>query len=284
MQKINLIALDLDGTLFDTQGRISPRCLATIHRATELGVHVVISSGRPLVGVPFSQIEGTGISYAITANGAAIYELSERKCLYENAIDCEVFLSILSRLMRFDLHTDVFIDGKAYSARRCLDNAHRLDLPPSLKDYILNTRDHLDDLPQFIREHHFNVQKTTLNFYPDGKGGYTDHDEAERFLTEHPAVDVVSGGFHNLELTRAGVNKGIGLARLAEILGVDPAETMAIGDTGNDLAIIRAAGIGVAMGNGTEDVKAEADYITTSNDEDGVARAIEHFIPATAQD
>jgi hypothetical protein len=122
----------------------------------------------------------------------------------------------------------------------------------------------------------------TLNFYPDGQGGFTDREKVHKYLLSNPAIDVVSGGYHNLEFTRAGVNKGVGLHRLAEILGVDPAATMAIGDTENDLSIIRAAGIGVAMGNATDTVKAQADYITSSNEEDGVACAIEHFIPAAA--
>jgi hypothetical protein len=122
----------------------------------------------------------------------------------------------------------------------------------------------------------------TLNFYPDGQGGFTDREKVRKFLLSNPAIDVVSGGYNNLEFTRAGVNKGVGLHRLAEILGVDPAATMAIGDTENDLSIIRAAGIGVAMGNATDAVKAQADYITSSNEEDGVACAIDRFIPAAA--
>jgi hypothetical protein len=177
---------------------------------------------------------------------------------------------------------DAFIGGKAYSPLRCLPVAKKLDMPPSLIDYIINTRTRLEDLTQFIRENHLPVQKMTLNFYPDKQGGYTDRDAALSFLLSHPEVDVVSGGYHNLEFTRAGVNKGVGLHRLAEILGVDPAKTMAIGDTENDLSILKAAGIGVAMGNATDAVKAQADYITASNEEDGVACAIEHFIPAAA--
>jgi hydroxymethylpyrimidine pyrophosphatase-like HAD family hydrolase len=117
----------------------------------------------------------------------------------------------------------------------------------------------------------------TLNFYPDEQGVYTDREKVRRFLLDYPSVDFVSGGYNNLEITRAGTNKGIGLHRLAEILGVDPAGTMAIGDSENDLAILKAAGIGVAMGNATDALKAQADYITASNEEDGVACAIERF-------
>ena len=101
-----------------------------------------------------------------------------------------------------------------------------------------------------------------------------------RSLESNPGVTSVCGGYHNLEFTRADVNKGVALHALAKILSIDPDETMAIGDTENDLAIIKAAGIGVAMGNATPAVKAQADYMTDDNESDGVATAMEHFIPA----
>ena len=75
MKNIKLVALDLDGTLFNHESRISRRNLDTIKKATELGIAVVISPGRPLNGLPFDQIKGSGIRYAITANGSAIYEI-----------------------------------------------------------------------------------------------------------------------------------------------------------------------------------------------------------------
>ena len=78
MKNIKLVALDLDGTLFNKESIISKRNLDTIKKASELGIAVVISTGRPLNGLPFDQIKGSGIRYAITANGSAIYEL-ERK-------------------------------------------------------------------------------------------------------------------------------------------------------------------------------------------------------------
>jgi hypothetical protein len=278
MQKIKLIAVDLDGTLFDSHGQISSRCIDAIKRAGECGIYVVISTGRPLVGVPFEKIEGSGIRYAITTNGASIYDIITKQCLYEDAMDEEMFSPIVSQLSQYDLHMDAFIGGKAYGTERGLKNSDRLDVPPSLKDYIINTRTHLKDMPGFIRENHLSVQKMTLNFYPDGKGGYTDRDKAQNLLVSNPGVDFVCGGYHNIEITKAGVNKGIGLHKLAEILGIDPHETMAIGDTENDLAIIKAAGVGVAMGNATDDVKAEAAIVTSSNDEDGVALAIEKVL------
>lgn len=278
MKDIKLVALDLDGTLFDNSSRISKRNLTAIRSITDKGIHVVISTGRPFEGIPFDQIKGTGINYAITANGSGIYEISTGKCLYENAMDEELVTPILNFLLTRDIHMDAFIGGKGYTPVQCVETAQKLTVPSSIKNYIITTRTRLDNILQFIHENQLKVQKMTLNFYPAAGGTLIDRETVRKFLVSNPSITTVCGGYNNLEFTRADANKGVGLRKLAEILGVNPDATMAIGDTENDLAIIEAAGIGVAMGNATDAVKARADYVTTTNTKDGVAAAIEHFI------
>ena len=278
MKDIKLVALDLDGTLFDNSSRISKRNLTAIRSITDKGIHVVISTGRPFEGIPFDQIKGTGINYAITANGSGIYEISTGKCLYENAMDEELVTPILNFLLTRDIHMDAFIGGKGYTRVQCVETAQKLTVPSSIKNYIITTRTRLDNILQFIHENQLKVQKMTLNFYPAADGTLIDRETVRKFLVSNPSITTVCGGYNNLEFTRADANKGVGLRKLAEILGVNPDATMAIGDTENDLAIIEAAGIGVAMGNATDAVKARADYVTTTNTKDGVAAAIEHFI------
>lgn len=278
MKDIKLVALDLDGTLFDNSSHISERNLTAIRSITDKGIHVVISTGRPFEGIPFDQIKGTGINYAITANGSGIYEISTGKCLYENAMDEELVTPILNFLLTRDIHMDAFIGGKGYTPVQCVETAQKLTVPSSIKNYIITTRTRLDNILQFIYENQLKVQKMTLNFYPAADGTLIDRETVRKFLVSNPSITTVCGGYNNLEFTRADANKGVGLRKLAEILGVNPDATMAIGDTENDLAIIEAAGIGVAMGNATDAVKARADYVTTTNTKDGVAAAIEHFI------
>lgn len=278
MCKIHLVALDLDGTLFDESSKISERNLKTIQTVIDAGVHVVISTGRPFAGIPFEQFKDTGIRYAITANGSAIYEIATKKCLAEEAMDEEIILPILDFLLSKDIHMDAFIGGKGYSPLQCVPAGQKLTVPASLKHYILNTRVRVENLPEFIQENHLKVQKMTLNFFPTENGEFKDRASVKQFLEANPAVVCVSGGYNNLEFTRADVNKGTALLTLCDLLHVNPKETMAIGDTGNDLAILTAAGIGVAMGNATDDVKKQADYVTSENTKDGVAHAIEHFI------
>lgn len=246
MKDIKLVALDLDGTLFDNSSHISERNLTAIRSITDKGIHVVISTGRPFEGIPFDQIKGTGINYAITANGSGIYEISTGKCLYENAMDEELVTPILNFLLTRDIHMDAFIGGKGYTPVQCVETAQKLTVPSSIKNYIITTRTRLDNILQFIHENQLKVQKMTLNFYPAADGTLIDRETVRKFLVSNPSITTVCGGYNNLEFTRADANKGVGLRKLAEILGVNPDATMAIGDTENDLAIIEAAGIGRA--------------------------------------
>ncbi len=274
---IKLVALDLDGTLFNNESRVSAGNQSALQAAARRGICAVISTGRPFYGIPFEQVKDCGFQYAITANGSAVYEFPSGKCLYENCMEPELILPILSFLLTKDIHMDVFIDGRPYSPLSCLAAGQKLPLPPSLKKYVLETRTRLEDLPGFIAQNHLNVQKMTLNFYPDGNGGFTDRDEVRDYLLSNPDVVSVSGGYHNLEFTKAGVSKGIALSWLAKHLNIPMECTMAVGDTENDLAILEAAGIGVAMGNALPDVKAAADDVTLTNEQDGVAAALRKY-------
>lgn len=279
MSHIQLVALDLDGTLFNNQSIISKANIDAIHRITGAGVYAVISTGRPLGGIPVEQLKEAGIDYAITANGGGVYRLSTGECLCDGSMPEELFLPVLAFLQTKNIHMDAFIDGKGVSPTRCRETGLKLDVPEALKKYIVETRSRVDDLEAYIRDNHLSVQKMTLNFLPDGNGGFIDREEVREYLTAHPDVSCVCGGYNNLEFTRADISKGVGLQKLAAFLGVEIADTMAVGDTENDLSILEAAGVGVAMGNATDAVKELADYITDSNEEDGVAHAIMHFLP-----
>lgn len=277
MKEIKLIALDLDGTLFDNSGQISPANKIEIENAVKKGIAVVISTGRPFSGLPFEQIKDTGIKYAITTNGSALYEIATGKCLFEAALDDAVVIPIINYIMTKDIHADAFCGGRGYTSEKTLSARSKLDIPESLLKYIINTREVVPDLAAYIKNKNLHVQKMTLNFHKDTDGRLVDREDVKAFLMANPNINVVCGGYNNLEFTAAGVDKGMGLKKLAELLSIPMESTMAIGDTENDLSIIQAAAVGVAMGNATEDVKKAAAYITDSNTENGVAHAIAHY-------
>lgn len=279
MKTIKLISLDLDGTLFNNKSIITEKNKQAIKRATDAGISVVISTGRPYTGLPFEQIEGLGINYAITTNGAGVYEIPSRKEIHTDCISNEIAFPIIDFLLTKQVHMDAFIGGDAISPAKCLDTAKRLNVPDSIKEYIIDSRTRVDDVKAYMLEHNTPLQKMTINFQTDENGVLIDREEIRQYLCSNPDINVVCGGYNNLEFTRAGVDKGQGLIHLADHLGIPVEQTMAVGDTENDLEILKAARISVAMGNAIDEIKKNADYITLSNEEDGVAYAINHFIP-----
>ena len=279
MNDIKLIALDLDGTLFNKDSIISATNKEELNRVAAQGVKIVISTGRPFNGLPFDQIKDTPIEYALTTNGGAVYRIDGKECLYENGMEPEMIMPVLEWILSREIHIDIYTDGVGFTPIRCRENLGRLAVPESMRSYMRATRTPVEDLAAYVRDCGKNIQKINLNFYPQPDGTFLHREETIKFLKANSAIEVVSGGFNNFEINKAGVSKREGLRFLANYLGTDLDHTMAMGDSENDLSMINAAGIGVAMANASDDVKSVADYITTTNNEDGVAAAIKNFIP-----
>ena len=274
---VRLVALDLDGTLLRRSNEVTPATREAIARAVAHGVAVVPATGRPLASLPPVVAKLPGSRYAITSNGAAVYHLPDRLCIHESAMEPALVCPIIEELQKKSIHMDAFINGDGFSQRSCEGKIDCLDMPTSIKRYIHRTRTFTDDLAAYIRVHNLNVQKMTLNFYPQEDGTFLYRDEVMQTLSEHPEITFLSGGYHNLEFTRAGVTKGNGLTLLCSHLGVDIEETLACGDTQNDIDILKTAAIGGAMENALPEVKEIADFVTRSNENSGVAHAIHTF-------
>lgn len=276
---IKLIALDLDGTLFNSHTTISNENKDAIKMAVSKGCHVVISTGRPLIGLPLEELKDIGVDYAITSNGAAIYHIPTKECIYKNCMSYTFASNMVHTLLQHKLHMDAFIQGKGYTQRSTQEYIPMLALPEKVRCYVKSTRTVVDDLPQHILDHKLDTEKMTLNFIPCDDHSFADREEIKQMLIkEYPEIDVVSGGFNNLEFTKKGVSKGAGLLFLCDYFHLDQSQTMAIGDSENDLNIIATAAVGVAMKNAEEIVLNSCDFVTKTNDEHGVAFAIETFL------
>ena len=278
MERVKLIALDMDGTLFNSQNEIAEKDKETLKRATEAGVAVAVATGRAYVELPIEMLYEAGIRYAITGNGSAVYRLPDKECILSDCLDNEVVCTIIRELKQLDIYYDIYVDGLVYCPRSVCHNIRKMDMPESLHEHIEKTRIVVDDLEDYIKSCGKSVEKTTLNFAYLEDGTCLGKTESAAILDRYPQVEYLSGGFHNWEFTRAGVNKGTGLRFLAERLGVPMNLTMACGDSENDLSMLRAAQVAVAMENAKPAVKEESNYITLSNNESGVAHAIEHFV------
>lgn len=278
MKPIKLIALDMDGTLYNSQSEISEKDIDALKKAGNAGVAVAVATGRAYSELPVEMLCELGVRYAITGNGSGVYRLPEKECIFADCLDTEVLLQILEELKQLDVYYDVYIEGLVYCPKSACHNIRKMDMPEVLHQYIEQTRIVVDDLGQFVKENGKKVEKSTINFALLPDGTYLDRENTAQLLSRYPQVQYLCGGYHNLEFTRAGVTKGSGLKFLAEQLGVSLENVMACGDSENDIFMLEAAGVGVAMANAEEEVKASADFITRSNDENGVAYAVESLV------
>ncbi len=268
---IRLLAVDLDGTVLNDQKQLTARTRAALAAAAEKGVAVVPATGRTAVGLPDELLAVPGVRYAITSNGARVLDLASGRALRELYIPRRAALAAYDALRRYDCMIDLFEDGQGYTTAAARAAIPRF-VPEGLRPYIMTTRQLVPDMRAFIAGEERGIEKLTLFFAEEG--------ERRRAWAEMEALGltVVSSLPLNMELNAPGADKGAGLLALAGSLGLPAAALMACGDAGNDVPMLRAAGLGVAMENATPDAKAAADYITASNNADGVALAVERFI------
>lgn len=275
---IRLVAIDLDGTMLNQEKRVSENTKEVLIQAGREGIVIVPSTGRHYDGIPNEVISLEGVRYFLTTNGAAVYDKVQKKYLYEDVMPCDFALRIIKALMQYDILVDAFIGRYAYRTEADMDYIKNLDLPDVLKEFMRKSRRGVPSLYHFIEENRFDVHKFTLNFKPDGQGGWIDRNNVLAFSEKESDLTCVCGGFHNLELTNATATKGNALLKLGELLGIPKEQIMAIGDSGNDYMMVKVAGIGVAMENADIEVKSVANFVTKSNQEDGVAYVVKQLL------
>ncbi len=271
---IRLLALDLDGTLLNEEKHITPRTLAALEQAREQGVLLVPVTGRPAQGLPQAVLDLPGLRYAVTSNGATIRDLQEDRFLLEKHLTPAACLAVLARCADFDMIRQVFREGVGYLSQADYDTLKARYAGTAMLAYHLSTRKILPGtVEEFLTQDERPVEE--LFFLTDS----TDTKARLRaVLSDLPDIGFADPFPNDLEVIAGGIDKGIGLRFLLDHLGIDAGEVLAMGDGGSDLPLLQAAGLGVAMANATAEVKAAADYITTSCDEDGVAVALEKFV------
>lgn len=272
-KQIKMIALDLDGTTLNKQGKFAPRTIEAFRRAMEKGVHIVISTGRAFHSLPEQLFEIDGLEYVVTSNGAQVTELASREIIYKNYISCHAVETVVKMLKGTGTSVETFVEGRAY-----IDKAEYEDYQKNgsnFRDvgYVLRTRNPIQGICDYMIDNKNQIENISLNFE------FNEEKEKMRMLLNRiDDITVTSSFAHNFEIGGSTTSKGEALRFLMERLVVVDHELMACGDSLNDSQMLRLAGIGVAVENATEDVKNIADYITDSNDNDGVAKAIEKLV------
>ncbi|MDO4941258.1 MAG: Cof-type HAD-IIB family hydrolase [Lachnospiraceae bacterium] len=263
-----IIAMDLDGTLTNSEKIITPKTKDALMRIQKQGIKVVLASGRPTRGMLHLEeeleLKKYG-GYLLSYNGGQIIECTSGNLLHSQTIPTHVCLRIvaLARIFYANLVTyrdDELLCFEKYDMYADIEakiNGLRI-VQPDNYEYEITTF----DIPKFMMledEHHLVRIQNAL----------------------HPVLDQYCEFFTSapyfLEITPKGIDKGRSLDVLLNHIGMNRSDLVAVGDGMNDMSMIRTAGLGVAMRNGRQEVKNAADYVTLSNDEDGIAHVIEKF-------
>lgn len=292
--KIKCIALDLDRTTLDSQGHLSGENRRAIENAVAAGVYVVVASGRSLDSLPAEITDIKGIRYAITSNGAAVYDLCERKCLRQFKMTPESAEDILRHtepermkvaygeaagmseveMSEIEISYEAFIDGRAFAESRYVADPVRFGAMPQAISYIQGTRAPVEDMRTFICEHKSELDCIDL---------VVKNEDMKRKLWKNLRenvrdVYITSSVRQLLEISHRDAGKESGAKFLLEYLGLAREELAAFGDGDNDSGLLQYAGIGFAVANASPECRDAADEIVASNDDNGVAQGINKIL------
>ena len=258
MRDCRLIAVDLDGTLLNSQKKISDVSLEAIRNFVCSGGRFVVSTGRPIQGIykfkDLDEFHGLAIIY----NGAMVVDTSNGEIIFSQLMDKSESEAIIKKACKMDISFCIWADNQLY-CNRINEHVRYYQSFSDVEPIVLS------DFSELVRN---GITKILMVDTPDKIKCYT-----EAFSNmEYANTTFCNSMPEFLECFNSKVSKGIALSKIIDICGVKREETAAFGDAPNDISMIEYAGMGVAMGNASDIVKDAADYITDTNDNDGVAK------------
>ncbi|MTD40182.1 Cof-type HAD-IIB family hydrolase [Erwinia sp. CPCC 100877] len=266
---IRLIAIDLDGTLLDSNKEISARNREVLARAKAAGVKVVLCTGRPLAAIE-GYLETLNLrdsgDYSITFNGGLVQKNDTGEIMEKALMPLKSVRELYELAVTLNVPLDILSDGVVLQMPTTADY---VSLYPQLNSLLTFEA---ADLTQLTETRIYNKAVVAVD------EDYLDGQIAKIPQTFYENYEVIKTRSNLLEFMPKGITKAYGIALLAKDLGIEAAEIMTIGDEENDVPMIEYAGVGVAMANAVPKVKNCADIITDSNDEDGVAKIIEKLV------
>lgn len=264
-----LIALDIDGTVLREDKSLSPAVVEAVSKASDKGVKVVITTGRPISGISRIlnklNLNSEG-DYAIGYNGGLVQKTHNDEVTSQILMPEDSFELLYKLSLDLNVHLHLLTSKEVITPNKDIS-------PYTVLEAHINSIQLLYSTPEEIN------QLEAVN-----KIMFIDHTEILDSAIEnlpdwiYEKFNVVRSTPNFLEILPKGVSKGTGIKLLADSLGIKQEEIIAVGDADNDIDMIEYAGLGVAMGNAFENVKAIADYISKTNEEDGVAHVINKFI------
>ena len=267
---IKIVTCDMDETLLGTGGKISDEDKKSIAKLKDFGVKFVPSSGRNFISIDKTLKElnlyEKENEFVISFNGGVITENKNHKVLFFQGISFDLAAEFYKRGLNYDVCIHVYTQDEVYVYNLVEHERKYLEGRMAVKEIFDRDINFLKG-QNIVKCLYMNTDADYLRKIADDLKDITGD------------VDVSYSANRYLEFNKLGVTKGAGLKRLAEILNVDVKDTMAIGDNFNDLAMIKAAGVGVCVGNGADEVKKNADYVCRATcDENAVTEALNKFI------
>lgn len=282
MGAIRIVALDLDGTLLDSEKRLSEANRAALARAAEKGVEIVPTTGRFFGMMPPAVRDLPFVRYAITINGAQVYDRETDTAIVRDEIPLDMALGVMEVLDRYDVIYDCYRQNWGWMTAALQEKAADYASNEHYLRMVREFRKPVPELKAHLRETAANgdVQKIMLFAANRERSAAIDRLRglSDEIAARFPEIKVTASTWNNLELNIRTAHKGNALRRFAEHLGLTLENCMAFGDGMNDFTMVEAAGLGIAMANAEPEVKRVAKDIVPSNDEDGVARGIEKWI------
>ena len=266
---IYLVAVDMDGTLLHNDKSISDYTINVLRKIVEKGILLVPASGRPLNGMKAAVLNNVkGIKYAICSNGAMLMDVQKEKSISETGIPTEKALKALAYLEQFPVAVYVHTDKGTFRAEGWEKTGLSEKYP-----YIRFSEGNVKNLGEFLKTSGVNVMKM---------GAFVLTDELAQKLLEKgspiPGIAFLRTGDGIIELNSTNASKGNALYILCKKLGIQLENVLAIGDNENDISMLQAAGISVAMENAEDDVKQAAKFVAGHNEEDGAAHFLEEWV------
>ena len=273
MHNIKLIALDLDGTLLNSNKELTSVSRAALCRAAEAGIHIVPTTGRFYGGMPEEIRQLPFVKYAVTINGAQVADVHSGQVIYKAELPQKQAVEIMEFLDEFPVIYDCYQDNDAWMTAKFKERIDETVENLHYRKMLRELRKPVGELKRVLCERKRDVQKIQF---------FTNKPEVRVFLMEElpkrfENLSITSSTPDNVEINCKDANKGQALLALAGYLGVKRGEILAFGDGLNDVTMLKEAGIGVAMANASAEVKKFADKIAQSCDEDGVAYGIDEI-------
>lgn len=286
-----LVAIDLDGTLLNSYGEVTPKTKEAIKKAVEKGVEVVLASGRPISSVEDLANDLTANHYLISGNGAIVYDMHKKEIVYDNFLKKHQVLDIIKiceeNSIYYNIYTENEVLTKSLNYNTLFyhsENTHKQEE----KRTNINIVDNVYDYVQKTEDDHFlkiTVCDESRVVFNNIMKKLEDIPGIDVLDVSHMSKKIIRNGTDEVlveycytEITNQNVHKWAAMEFIMKDMNIGPEDVVAIGDNVNDKEMVENAGLGVAMGNATDEIKEVAKVTVSTNNEDGVKEVFEKFI------